>query len=178
MKTIKSLLFIIISMLIITSCNNNETELIPVTSKIQYDVYIESPNPDYDWWISNIPGPQRDDLVNWIFEMAYNGKLEAFDYYNQPLTPGEVKNIGFDTVYMTLMRTAEPYEMYDTMVVYSFERSDVVKVRFLEEWYYDDNQESIIKKVLAVAPVLEKYDEAGDFIANQPLFWLYFDMVE
>lgn len=158
------------------SCEEKKTEKPePLTGKIQYDVYVKSPNPDYDWWINNLPGPKRDDLINWIFDVAYSGKLKAYDYFNQPLTTEDVKNIGKDTIYRTLMRTKPPFEKYDTMVVTQLEKSDVTKVRFLEEWYLNKDNNTFEKKIIAIAPVIERFDAEGNFLANQPLFWLYLD---
>ncbi|MDZ7743423.1 MAG: hypothetical protein U5Q03_17220 [Bacteroidota bacterium] len=31
------------------------------------------------------------------------------------------------------------------------------------------------KEVIGIAPVLERKDENGNFLANHPLFWLYFE---
>lgn len=173
----RKIFLLILVALITTACDpgNSKDRLIPITNKIQYDVYIDSPNPDYDWWINNLPGPQRDELVEWIFDMAYNGKLQAYDYFRQPLTTDQVKNVGIDTIYLSLMRETKPYDVYDTMVIHAFDRNDVNKVRFLEEWSFNEAKNAIFKEVVAIAPVLERFDAEGNFIANEPLFWLYFE---
>ncbi len=175
MKT-KLIFLHLILVVILVSCTEKTTEKAePLTNKIQYDVYVKSPNPDYDWWINNLPGPKRENLVNWIFDVAYSGEINAYDYFNQPMTVEDIKNIGRDTIYKTLMRAEPPFEKYDTMVVNQLEREDVTKVRFLEEWYLDEERNTFEKKVVAIAPVIEIFDQDGNFLANQPLFWLYMD---
>ena len=57
MKKLTIFLTAILIMQLITSCMQKKREV--VTEKIQYDVNIKSPDPDYDWWIQNLPGPQR-----------------------------------------------------------------------------------------------------------------------
>lgn len=161
---------------LITSCKqevpDNKKE---ITKKIQYDVYIKAPNPDYDWWINNIPGPEREALVDWIFELVNSGEFKAYDYFNKELTPEEFSSIGTDTLLMTLMRTKEPYEKYDTTVVKTLDRKDIVKVRFLESWHYNQDEKVIEKEIIAIAPVRERLNSEGEFLANEPLFWVYFD---
>ncbi len=175
MKITKRSLIILLLTAILFSCEyKKDEERKIITSRIQYDVYIKSPDSQYVWWRENIPGPDREKLVNWIMDKAYSGDIEAYDYFNKPLTVEQVKSIGKDTIYRTLMRTEAPFEKYDTMVVKSLELQDIKKIRFLEEWYYDKNNDLINKEIIGVSPVIERYNDEGEFIANQPLFWLYF----
>lgn len=166
---------IVFTLIIATSCDTKKPDQEIVTERIQYDVIINNQEKNYDWWIDNIPGPQRENLINWIFENAYSGKLSVYDYFNQPLSPEEIRSAGTDTLLLTLKRITEPFEEYDTTIVKKLDKRDINKVRFLEVWYFDKNKKAIEKKVLAIAPVREKYDEQGNFLANEPLFWLYFN---
>ena len=52
------LLFLV---LLFSACRQNREEII--TKRIQYDVNIKSPDPNYDWWIQNLAGEQREHLV-------------------------------------------------------------------------------------------------------------------
>jgi hypothetical protein len=154
-----------------TPANNTKK----ITKKIQYDVYIKSPNPDYDWWINNLPGPERQDLVDWIFDLVNSGDYKAYDYFNKELSEEEFKSIGTDTLLMTLMRTEEPYDKYDTTIVETLDKADIVKVRFMESWHYNMDNNTIEKEIIAIAPVKERLTDDGEFIANEPLFWVYFN---
>ena len=145
-----------------------------IANKIQYDVNIVSPDPDYDWWIQNLPGPQREKLVNMIIDGAKSGKFQAYDYFNQPITPGDVASILSDTTFLSMVDENPPYEEYDTLVVYNIKRADVLRIRFLEEWTIDPNTLQIEKKVLGIAPIARRYDAMG-ILRWQPLFWIYTD---
>lgn len=176
MKTKLIVILLSVGLAFLIACDgSDENKENLITEKIQYDVLIKSPNPDYDWWINNLPGPQRDKVVDWIFEKALSGELKAIDYFNKPLTPEDIKKIGVDTIYQTLLRDYPPFEEYDTLIVTHLEINDITKVRFLEQWYWDDDGDEIEKEVIAIAPVIEKRDGDGKFIANHPLFWLYFE---
>ncbi len=160
----------------LTSCKDNtDKSKTVITERIQYDVNIKSPNPDYDPWVQNIDRRKRMTFVNKIMDAAYSGKIQAYDYFNNPLTVEQVKLIGVDTIYQTLKRVYPPYDEYDTVIISKFELKDITKIRFLEEWYIDEDNLEIEKKITGIAPVIEKYDQSGNLLGSQPLFWLYLD---
>ncbi len=155
------------------TAHKNEPEKEPITERIQYDVSIQSDDQDLHWWVNNIEGSKREPFVKWLLDAAYSGKHQAYDYFNKPLSIDDVKSLGIDTTFVTLMREVPPYDEYDTIVIQQYDYRDIAKVRFLEEWYFGDGGQVIQKKVLGVAPVLvRKY---GDEEYNEVLFWIYFD---
>ncbi|NOX87086.1 MAG: hypothetical protein GXO86_14190, partial [Chlorobi bacterium] len=158
---------------IITACTQQKKGDI-IASKIQYDVNIVSPDTDYDWWIQNLPGPQREKLVNLIIEGAKSGKFQAYDYFNNPISKEEVAGILSDTTFFSVVDENPPYEEHDTLVVYNIKRADVMRIRFLEEWAIDPNTLKIEKRVLGIAPIARRYDAMG-IERWQPLFWIYTD---
>lgn len=172
MKTNRILLCTLL--LILVSCNENNRKSL-VTQKIQYDVSIKSPNASYDPWIQNIEETQRLKLVMNILNAAYEGSVTAYDYFNKPLTLEQLKSIGTDTTYRTLTRNNPPYEAYDTIIVSKIEPTDIDKIRFLEEWYLDEQNIVFEKVVIGIAPVVNKYDSEGNFMGLLPMFWIYQD---
>ncbi len=155
------------------SCGESEPEQGELVSqRIQYDVNIKSPDPSYDWWIQNIPGPQRENLVDLILDGALSGKFQSYDYFNSPITALDVSKILSDTSVLTLMGKEPPYEYYDTVIVYKIQRGDILKIRFLEEWKTDSRNLSFEKKVLGIAPIARRIDPMG-IERWQPLFWIY-----
>ena len=165
-------LIIILIMLVQISCQNNKNEVI--TKKIQYDVNIKSPNPEYDWWIQNLVGPERENLVNIIIEGAKAGKWQAYDYFNNPIDKNEVRSIFSDTMVVSMMKTDPPYELFDSVVIYTVHPSDIIRIRFMEEWSINPNNLAFNKKVVGIAPVASRLDFNG-IERWQPLFWIYTD---
>jgi len=157
-------------MTIFISCQQEQKEV--VTQKIQYDVNIKSPDPDYDWWIQNLPGPQRENLVDMILDGALSGKFQAYDYFNNPISAFDVSKILSDTSVLTLMGKEPPYHYYDTTIVYSIQREDILKIRFLESWSADREKLRFEKKILGIAPIAKRIDPMG-IERWQPLFWIY-----
>ena len=169
----KRLALIFISgILLLSSCGERKKEVI--AERIQYDVNIKSPDPGYDWWIQNLVGPEREKLVDLLIDGAISGKFQAYDYYNNPLKPEEIATLLSDTIVTSVMETEPSYDYYDTVVVKTIEKSDILRIRFLEEWKINPNNLQFEKTVFGIGPVARRLDESGNE-RWQPLFWIYTD---
>ncbi|MCF6170269.1 MAG: hypothetical protein L3J31_08110 [Bacteroidales bacterium] len=164
-------LALIILIVAVFSCQQGGKEV--VTEKIQYDVNIKSPDPDYDWWIQNLPGPAREKLVETILNGAISGKFQAYDYYNNPITPAEVSSILSDTSVVRLTQVEPPYESYDSVIIYNIVQEDILRIRFLEEWKMNPEDLSFEKKIVGIAPVARRV--VMNMERWQPLFWIFPD---
>lgn len=171
MKQLIVLLLSIIFMSTLVSCIQSKSEV--VTEKIQYDVNIKSPDPDYDWWIQNLPGPQREKLVETIINGALDGSHQAYDYFNNPISPADVASILSDTTVVRLTQVEPPYETYDSTIIYNIVREDILRIRFLEEWRMNPEDLSFEKKIVGIAPIARRV--VMDMERWQPLFWIYTD---
>lgn len=158
--------------LLISSCHQKQGEII--TKRIQYDVNIKSPDPNYDWWIQNLVGPQRERLVRLLLKGAKQGKYQAYDYYFHPISKAEVSKILNDSVLRKVRQTTPPYMLIDTLVIEKIGINDIQKLRFLEEWKLNPENFAISKKVLGIAPIAKRYDQLG-IERWQPLFWIFPD---
>ena len=174
MKTPGFILIIGIFVILINSCGEPKKETI--AEKIQYDVNIKSPDPEYDWWIQNLVGPERDKLVDLLIDGAVSGKFQAYNYYNNLLKPGEVAALLSDTTVMSIMENEPPYDYYDTVVIQTIEKTDILRLRFLEEWKINPDNLQFEKKVFGIGPVARRIDENGAE-RWQPLFWIYTDQI-
>jgi len=154
------------------SCQQKKTTVI--TSKIQYDVSIKSPDPNYDWWIQNVAGPQREHLATMILEGALSGKYQAYDYFYQPITPKKVAQILNDTIMKQVQDKNPPYELKDTLIIKKITVKDILKLRFMEEWKVNEQNLDFEKKVAGIAPVARITDASGN-VRWQPLFWIFPD---
>lgn len=171
MRYIYYILFVLL-LLTQLACQRGEKDV--VTKKIQYDVNIKSPDPEYDWWIQNLVGPEREKLVNLIVDGAKAGKWQAYDYFNNPINAQEVRSIFSDTMMVTMAKTSPPYEMYDTLIIYNILPEDIKRLRFLEEWSLNPDNLDFDKKIIGLAPVASRLDFNG-IERWQPLFWIYTD---
>ena len=128
----KTALFLSLSILVfIFSCKNddNKNKTI-ITERIQYDVPIKSPDVDLDWWVQNIEGSKRESFIKMILDKVYDGKIQAYDYLDKPLTAEEVKKIGNrnDTLFMPSMDP--PYTDSTVIINEKLKINDITKIRF------------------------------------------------
>jgi len=169
-----SILFILGSLFL--GCANRNNERNTLTSRIQYDVTIKSPDQALDWWVQNLEGMTREEFVKDLMEVALSGKVRAYDaFLYTRLSPDLVRRIGSRTDTIRLQRAEPPYNYYDTVVSRSMSIHDITRIRFLEEWQVNPMNMQITKKVLGIAPMLENYDETGTFRGYQPMFWIFYD---
>ncbi len=164
---------VLIIFLFVTSCNRGH-EPVLVTKKIQYDVNIKSPDPEYDWWIQNLVGPEREKIVTLIMEGAKAGKFKAYDYYYEPLTVKQVNDIIADTVAVKVQRDKPPYDIFDTLMIDRIENRDILRLRFMEEWRVNPKTLQFEKIVRGIAPVARRISQTGE-VRWQPLFWIFPD---
>lgn len=169
---LKFLIIIIFLGIFLSACQNQKAKT--VTRKIQYDVTIKSPNPNYDWWIQNISGPQREALVKMILEGALDGKYQAYDYFYKPISKAKVAQILFDTIHKEIQEKTPPYSQKDTIIVNHITWKNIERLRFMEEWRVNRKNLSFIKKVVGIAPVATITDATGN-VRWQPLFWIFPD---
>lgn len=165
-------LFILI-IIFFSGCGRQKSDRL-ITKKIQYDVNIKSPDPEWDWWIQNIVGPDREKLVDIIMDGALKGKFQAYDYFGDSLTPAQVKSMLSDTFYLSYKREEPPYETFDTAVIFKINRNDILRIRFMEEWRINPETMEFHKKVLGIGPVARRVDMHGTE-RWQPLFWISTD---
>ncbi|MGE5381964.1 MAG: hypothetical protein ACM3PX_00905 [Omnitrophica WOR_2 bacterium] len=146
-----------------------------LTERIQYDVTITSPEKDLEWWVQNLESNKRETLVRTITSAAVSGKHKVYDVMtNKELTTKDIEERTKRRQLITLQREYAPYEDYDTLVVNNIELSDISKIRFLEEWYLNEETGLVTKNVIAICPMLESYTESGELRGYLPLYWVSF----
>ncbi len=172
MKRAVELIFVLLIAIFISSCDGKGDKL---TNRIQYDVTIISPETDLDWWVQNLEGNKRETLVKSLMAAAKSGDHKVYDVLTfKEMTQEEIAEKGIRKDLMTLIREYPPYAEYDTLIISEIDLSDISKVRFLEEWYLNEETGKITKKVVAMCPMLESYTETGELRGHLPLYWVSF----
>ncbi len=164
-------------LLFISGCgkkNSNKDAII--TERIQYDVSIKSPDPDYDWWVQNIEGARREGMLSDILGSVTTGKVKAYDFVSSSLlSAGEVKSILEHSDTVAVERANPPHELVDTVIVHKISMKDITRLRFMEEWQMDHTSLAFSKKVIGICPMVEVFTETGELRGYKPLFWVFFD---
>jgi len=174
----KKFLFVsVVLSIVLLSCKSGESsDNDLVTKRIQYDVVIQNPETDMDWWVQNIEGSNREKLIRSIIQRVTEGEVKAYDFIScKPYSVSEIQNIMKRTDSISMESPIPPYDMVDTVLVTEIRLSDIKKLRFLEEWSMDNKTLAFTKKVAGICPMVERHSETGELLGYKPLFWVFFD---
>lgn len=106
------------------------------------------------------------DTVNGI--RAYKSDNDKFKY---KLSADEVKVIGSR---VDSIEKLDPvtYETRVVVTVSNLNPDDVKRFRIKEDWYFDKQYSTLKVRILGIAPLKDVTDDAGNFLYEQPLFWV------
>jgi hypothetical protein len=175
MRTILAAVFFA-GLIALSACQKRKDDSRSVTQRIQYDVSIKSPDLNFDWWVQNIEGMNREAFISDLLQAAYTGDVTAYDpFLLSKLEPGQISRIGRRSDTLRMQMAVPPYNFYDTIISVELSIHDITRIRFLEEWNLSEKNMQIHKEVLGMAPLLESYDESGNLRGYQPMFWVFFN---
>ena len=112
-----------------------------------------------------------------LMDAAINGEITVYstedDKFTQPLTPDEVasKGASIDTV---ITFDPETYEEQIQVVRNELNPEDVKRFRLKEIWFFDEETSTLQVRVLGIAPLIDVTDDNGNFLYEQPMFWVYY----
>ena len=188
---------VVLSLFALSSCKNSggEDRGDLVTRKILYDVPIvnlqleDRTEKDPNWFWENLPYPSGDEFVDKLFADARDCEIPI--YYYDPegdyehldrISDKEVKNLFENDMKVSLPvpdvfdETTNAY-ISRPNVDFQLDQTRILKLRFLEEWRFDNNM--ITKKVLAMAPVftinIGGTEAQEGYAYNTVKFWIMAD---
>jgi hypothetical protein len=151
----------------------NKDSRILITDRIQYDVNLKNSDSTADWWVQNMDGRGRETFVKMIMDKACSGRFKTFSFFdNKPISPEQIKAIGKRNDTISILRDTPPYDLHDTIMKSELRMGDILKVRFLEAWYWNEDTKTIEKEILGICPLLDNYSQTGEYRGIQPLFWI------
>ena len=102
--------------------------------------------------------------------VLYSAENEGF---TQPMTEEEIQNTLYrkDTIEVIHPITYDP-EL--RVVENTINHEDIKRYRIKEAWYFDSKRGQMRVKILGIAPLIEVFDDNGNFRFEKPLFWVYF----
>lgn len=112
-----------------------------------------------------------------LMNAAQKGEITVYsqedDKFKHKLSPEEVQQIGasIDTVYTV---DPETYEDKVSIVRNELNPEDVKRFRIKEVWYFDEESSTLKVRILGIAPLMDKKDDAGNFLYEQVMFWAYY----
>lgn len=61
-----------------------------------------------------------------------------------------------------------------TTVRNDFNPETITKFRIKEDWVFDEETSRMVVRIIAIAPIMEKFDDNGNKRGDLPLFWAYY----
>lgn len=127
-------------------------ERILVAENIIYDVIIKIPDRDDPWEVEKLEGYQGNRMISELFNAVYTEKIKAYDYHTgKRLTPDEVRE----------------FELTP-----GFDRNNIGKIQFTENWYYNTGTMDIKKEIVSIVLGYENREIDGTLIGYIAAFKL------
>lgn len=115
-----------------------------------------------------------------LMEAASKGEISAYstedDKFTTPLTADEVSSMGA-TVDTVITFDPETYEEQIQIVRNDLNPEDVKRFRLKEIWFFDEESSTMQVRILGIAPLLDVTDDNGNFLYEQPMYWIYYPEV-
>jgi gliding motility associated protien GldN len=126
--------------------------------------------------------PQKNwkNFMTVIIDAVREGTITAYDptkddQFLVPLTFQEIekKFSRIDTVPIYDPNNPERILRYDP-VKDDFRSTDVQRIKLKEVWFFDKQRSQMDVRILGICPVINLYDDDGNWLAFQEMFWIYF----
>ena len=136
------------------------------------------------WQIIDVREKQNQPIMfpeRPLFEIITNAieaeELTAYstenDKFTKPLLPEEVHSVLYriDTV---VLWEPETYDEQVQVVETGTYNEDIQRFRTKEVWFFNSKTSEMDVRIIGIAPMKNVEDDGGNFLYEQPLFWIYF----
>lgn len=120
---------------------------------------------------------EKAPFINILIDAALEGDLTLYhmidDEFTRPLNHKEVEYIKYKEDTVTIF---DPITLEDSTIVTYNELNweDVKHYRIKEVYFFDEETSTLNVRILGIAPIIERYDDNGNFLNTGPMFWLYY----
>lgn len=120
-------------------------------------------------------------LIQIIQEAALHGEIKVYDpavesadQFKRVMDTAEVAHIGVKRDTVIQVNVLNP-DKEDTVVVNNeLAYYRITKYRVKEVWFFDTKTSSMQVRILGIAPVMEDYDDKGNYRGDMTMYWVYF----
>ena len=112
-----------------------------------------------------------------LLDAAKKGEITAYntedDEFSFPLDKEGIEVIT-STTDTLLLFDPDDYSDYVQIVKNDIDPANIKQFRIKELWYFDEATSQLKVRILGIAPLLDQFDDAGNYTYTLPLFWLYY----
>lgn len=117
-------------------------------------------------------------FVDLIRDAAIEGQITVYDAiddeFTSPMTPEQVSIAGVGTADTITVLDPVTLEERTEITNPTFDPAKVNKFRIKEDWIFDEETSTLICRIIGIAPILEVYDENGEYRGDKVMFWTYY----
>ncbi len=119
----------------------------------------------------------KEPLIEIIVGAAESGSVTIYDglddEFTTPIEAGQIGGMdaGIDSIWVPDPITGD---MELQVIKNEIDFQKVNKFRIKEVWYFDEQTSTMQVRIMGIAPILDSYDEWGNFRGELPMFWAYF----
>ncbi|MBM3434826.1 MAG: gliding motility protein GldN [Bacteroidetes bacterium] len=135
---------------------------------------------NHPFFYPEVPQKEWKNFMTVIMDAVREGTITAYDaskddHFLVPLTYQEIekKYTKTDTVPIVDPENPQHIIRYD-VVKEDFRPSDVQRIELKEDWFFDKQRSQMDVRILGICPVINLYDDDGNFFGLQEMFWIYF----
>ncbi len=114
-------------------------------------------------------------FFNIIKDAAMNGEITLYSTQDDKFSQ-RIEDI--DGIFTTIDTgiIVDPYTYDDEIQIFVNEKNyeDVKRFRVKEVWFFDESTSTMNVRILGIAPMIEVFDDNGNFRFEKPMFWVYY----
>jgi gliding motility associated protien GldN len=120
---------------------------------------------------------EKKPFIRILLDAAKKGDIQAFsvidDEFTTALTQEEMQQLG-SSVDTVITFDPETFQEIVTVVVNELNPNDVKQYRLKEVYFFDEERSDLGVRILGIAPIVNRYDDNGNFLNSGPMFWTYY----
>ncbi len=120
----------------------------------------------------------KEFFVDILRDAAIEGQITVYDAvddeFTSILTPEQVAVAGVGTADTIMVWNPETDVEEEVITNPVFDPNKVNKFRLKEDWIFDEETSTLVCRIIGIAPILEVYDENGEYRGDKVLFWAYY----
>lgn len=120
----------------------------------------------------------KEYFVDILRNAAIEGQITVYDAvddeFTSPMTPDQVAVAGVGTADTISVIDPITGEEKTEITQPTFDPNKVNKFRLKEDWIFDEETSTLVCRIIGIAPILEVYDENGEYRGDKVMFWAYY----
>jgi gliding motility associated protien GldN len=124
---------------------------------------------------------EQKPLIEILHEAAKHGEITVYDpaivnadQFKKKMDTAEVQIIGEINDSSFVLDVENPDSEYLQVIHEPLHWDRITKYRIKEVWFIDTRTSTMQVRIMAIAPVMEYYDNNGTYVGDMTMYWIYY----